>query len=64
MADGPNRREPLQHIDRLTERPDVADVRTSVVYQHLVSRPVPPLLPGRGPGGSTVFSNVSSGLGT
>jgi DNA-binding Lrp family transcriptional regulator len=30
-------------IDRLTERPEVADVRTSVVYDHLVSRPVMPL---------------------
>jgi DNA-binding Lrp family transcriptional regulator len=36
-------------VDRLTERPDVADVRTSVVYQHLVSRPVTPLSPGRQP---------------
>lgn len=30
-------------IDRLTERPEVADVRTSVVYEHLVSRPLTPL---------------------
>jgi DNA-binding Lrp family transcriptional regulator len=30
-------------IDRLTERPEVADVRTSVVYEHLVSRPLGPL---------------------
>jgi DNA-binding Lrp family transcriptional regulator len=30
-------------IDRLTERAEVADVRTSVVYDHLVSRPVTPL---------------------
>lgn len=30
-------------IDRLTERVEVADVRTSVVYEHLVSRPVAPL---------------------
>jgi DNA-binding Lrp family transcriptional regulator len=30
-------------IDRLTERAEVADVRTSVVYDHLVSRPVMPL---------------------
>jgi len=29
-------------IDRLTERAEVADVRTSVVYDHLVSRPVMP----------------------
>lgn len=32
-------------IDRLTERPDVADVRTSIVYQHLrrpVLEPLPP----------------------
>lgn len=32
-------------IDRLTERAEVADVRTSVVYDHLVSRPVTPLAP-------------------
>jgi DNA-binding Lrp family transcriptional regulator len=37
-------------IDRLTERPDVADVRTSVVYEHLVSRPVVPLPSERTPG--------------
>jgi DNA-binding Lrp family transcriptional regulator len=30
-------------IDRLTEREEVADVQTSVVYDHLVSRPVMPL---------------------
>jgi DNA-binding Lrp family transcriptional regulator len=30
-------------IDRLTERSEVSDVRTSVVYEHLVSRPVSPL---------------------
>lgn len=30
-------------IDRLTERSEVSDVRTSVVYEHLVSRPVTPL---------------------
>jgi DNA-binding Lrp family transcriptional regulator len=30
-------------IDRLTERPEVADVRTSIVYEHLVSRPLGPL---------------------
>jgi len=30
-------------IDRLTERREVADVRTSVVYEHLRSRPVRPL---------------------
>jgi len=30
-------------IDRLTERREVADVRTSVVYEHLRSRPVQPL---------------------
>jgi DNA-binding Lrp family transcriptional regulator len=30
-------------IDRLTERPEVADVRTSVVYEYVRSRPVEPL---------------------
>jgi DNA-binding Lrp family transcriptional regulator len=30
-------------IDRLTERPEVADVRTSVVYEHLRPRQVAPL---------------------
>ncbi|MGQ7296679.1 Lrp/AsnC family transcriptional regulator [Quadrisphaera sp. KR29] len=39
-------------IDRLTERPEVADVRTSVVYEHLRPRVVAPA-PGAGgrPGG-------------
>jgi DNA-binding Lrp family transcriptional regulator len=44
-------------IDRMTERPEVADVRTSVVYEHLrrrrvepVSRATPPIPRGR-PGG-------------
>ncbi len=32
-------------IDRLTERPEVADVRTSVVYEHLRKRRVDPLRP-------------------
>lgn len=30
-------------IDRLTQRPEVADVRTSVVYEHLRTRVVQPL---------------------
>ncbi len=30
-------------IDRLTERPEVADVRTSVVYEHLQNRRIRPL---------------------
>jgi DNA-binding Lrp family transcriptional regulator len=30
-------------IDRLTERPEVADVRTSVVYEHLRNRRIAPL---------------------
>lgn len=30
-------------IDRLTEHPEVADVRTSVVYEYLRSRPIEPL---------------------
>jgi DNA-binding Lrp family transcriptional regulator len=34
-------------IDRLTERLEVADVRTSVVYEHLVSRPLSPFAQGR-----------------
>ncbi|WP_368499101.1 Lrp/AsnC family transcriptional regulator [Herbiconiux sp. A18JL235] len=32
-------------IDRLTERPEVADVRTSVVYEHLRKRRVEPARP-------------------
>ena len=31
-------------IDRLTERPEVADVRTSIVYEHIANRSLP--LPG------------------
>ncbi|OZB88298.1 MAG: AsnC family transcriptional regulator [Microbacterium sp. 14-71-5] len=35
-------------IDRLTERPEVADVRTSVVYEHLRNTAIAPLpRPGR-----------------
>ena len=30
-------------IDRLTERPEVADVRTSVVYEHLQNRGIRPV---------------------
>jgi len=30
-------------IDRLTERPEVADVRTSVVYEHLRTQVIPPV---------------------
>jgi DNA-binding Lrp family transcriptional regulator len=29
-------------IDRLTERPEVADVRTSVIYEHLRNHAVAP----------------------
>jgi len=36
-------------IDRLTEKPEVADVRTSIVYEHLRSEPT---LPGKRPRGS------------
>jgi len=32
-------------VDRLTERPEVADVRTSVVYEHLRTRVVAPAPP-------------------
>lgn len=35
-------------VDRLTERPEVADVRTSVVYEHLRRHVVDPL-PGQSP---------------
>jgi DNA-binding Lrp family transcriptional regulator len=31
-------------IDRLTQRPEVADVRTSVVYEHIRGQPVAPVL--------------------
>ncbi|GGI34749.1 AsnC family transcriptional regulator [Cnuibacter physcomitrellae] len=31
-------------IDRLTERPEVADVRTSVVYEHLANREIEPVV--------------------
>jgi DNA-binding Lrp family transcriptional regulator len=37
-------------IDRLTERPEVADVRTSVVYEHMRSRVIEPGRPRRGSG--------------
>ena len=37
-------------IDRLTERREVADVRTSVVYEHLRTRVVEPLAPQGRPG--------------
>ena len=37
-------------IDRLTERREVADVRTSVVYEHLRTRVVEPLAPRDRPG--------------
>jgi hypothetical protein len=30
-------------IDRLTERPEVADVNTSVVYEHLRNHVIEPL---------------------
>jgi DNA-binding Lrp family transcriptional regulator len=30
-------------IDRLTERPEVADVRTSVVYEHVRTQVIPPV---------------------
>ncbi|WP_282944417.1 Lrp/AsnC family transcriptional regulator [Cellulomonas endometrii] len=39
-------------IDRLTERPEIADVRTSVVYEHLRKRRVDPVVSaGRAPQG-------------
>jgi hypothetical protein len=41
----------LQGLVDGTSRADVADVRTSVVYQHLVSRPVASRQPGRALGG-------------
>jgi DNA-binding Lrp family transcriptional regulator len=34
-------------IDRLTQRPEIADVRTSVVYEHLSKRRVDPIAPPR-----------------
>jgi DNA-binding Lrp family transcriptional regulator len=34
-------------IDRLTERPEVADVRTSIVYEHIANRTFP--IPDRNP---------------
>lgn len=37
-------------IDRLTQRREVADVRTSVVYEHLRTRVVEPLPPSRAGG--------------
>ena len=36
-------------IDRLTERPEVADVRTSVVYEHIRRTVLEPLIPGTPP---------------
>lgn len=40
-------------IDRMTERPEVADVRTSVVYEHLRRRRVDPAPPREGRRGGT-----------
>jgi hypothetical protein len=34
-------------IDRLTERPEVADVNTSVVYEHLRNFVIQPIVAGR-----------------
>jgi len=41
-------------IDRLTERREVADVRTSVVYEHLRTKVVEPLTPSRTRANTTV----------
>ncbi|MFD0851637.1 Lrp/AsnC family transcriptional regulator, partial [Actinomadura adrarensis] len=32
-------------IDRLTERPEVADVRTSIVYEHIRNNQITPVVP-------------------
>lgn len=32
-------------IDKLTERPEVADVRTSIVYEHIRNHQIAPALP-------------------
>ena len=31
-------------IDKLTERPEIADVRTSIVYEHIVNTRITPVL--------------------
>ena len=50
-------------IDRLTQRPEVADVRTSVVYEHLRNpRVAPPArnVPGRAVRSSAVWRRLDS----
>ncbi|GAA2775436.1 hypothetical protein GCM10020219_052410 [Nonomuraea dietziae] len=32
-------------IDKLTERPEVADVRTSIVYEHIRNHQIAPVTP-------------------
>jgi DNA-binding Lrp family transcriptional regulator len=44
-------------IDRLTQRPEVADVRTSVVYEHIRNQRVTPPGPGGQPGGQPSARN-------
>ena len=47
-------------VDRLTTRPEVSDVRTSVVYEHLRSNVLPPA---RGRGGRRLTPVVSAADG-
>ena len=47
-------------IDRLTERPEVADVNTSVVYEHLRDFVIEPLPPTRPAGGSSAAESSMS----
>ena len=47
-------------IDRLTERPEVADVNTSVVYEHLRDFVIEPLPPTRPAGSSSAAESSMS----
>ncbi|MEU4237844.1 Lrp/AsnC family transcriptional regulator [Actinoplanes sp. NPDC026619] len=45
-------------IDRLTERPEVADVRTSIVYEHIRNQRIRPATPRGRPGRSPMGDGV------
>ena len=45
-------------IDRLTERPEVADVRTSIVYEHIRNQRIRPATPRGRPGRSPMGDGI------
>jgi hypothetical protein len=49
-------------IDKLTERPEVADVRTSVIYAHLRNQAILPIPP-RGPNRLAVLPSAPAAQG-